>query len=219
MRRGQGRAAVKRLRRGPTPPDLSRYQHGQDKWDHTITCRPALYAALNAMQGGACAYCERSIAREDQRHIEHFRCRHDYPQHTFDWHNLFLSCGCSSSCGQFKDSKRARPYDPAHLIDPCQEDPDDLLRFRENGQVEPRCGLSPANQRRAEETIRVLNLNLPALRSQRQQQLNTYRSTEPDILAALEAWPPHERQQYIDAEIKAAETAPFSAIIRQFWTV
>jgi uncharacterized protein (TIGR02646 family) len=208
---------MKRLRRGPAPPELSRYKHGQHTWKD-VTCRPVIRAELGAMQRGFCAYCERSIAREDQRHIEHFRCRHDYPQHTFDWHNLFFSCQCLESCGEFKD-KNARPYDPAHLIDPCREDPDDLLRFRENGQVEPRSGLSPAHQRRAEETIRVFNLNLPALRFQRQQQLNTYRSTEPDILAALEDWPPHERQQYIDAEIKAAETAPFSAIIRQFWTV
>ena len=42
--------------------------------------------------GGKCMYCESPIATVASEHIEHYRPKTIYPQLTFDWNNLGLSC-------------------------------------------------------------------------------------------------------------------------------
>nr|WP_275780867.1 retron system putative HNH endonuclease [Enterobacter hormaechei] len=48
------------------------------------------------MQGGFCAYCE---CRLNRKHVEHFRPRKDFPALTFEWTNLFGSCGDTHKAG------------------------------------------------------------------------------------------------------------------------
>jgi len=47
-----------------------------------------------------CAYCESKIKKY---HIDHFKTRNQYPEFTFNYNNLFVSCECEKSCAKNKD--------------------------------------------------------------------------------------------------------------------
>lgn len=158
-----------KLDRSCAPACLARFKHGRDNWSAVSKQDKAeIWAALEAMQGPRCAYCEAGIT-PDSRHIEHFVQKDRRPALTFAWDNLFGSCNREDSCGKHKD--RLPPYDAAALIKPYLDDPDDYFVFTSLGTIAVRSGLSPAQQRRAEETLRVFNLDAEhgALRYQRQQ--------------------------------------------------
>lgn len=109
------------------------------------------------MQGGRCAYCERRLDGH-KKHIEHFRKRADHAAGVFDWHNLFGSCDDTGSCGKHKD-ERAKNWRWNDLIKPDLDDPDEFLQFFSDGSIRQRQDLTPAQQQRAQETLRVFNLD------------------------------------------------------------
>lgn len=157
-----------RLHRDPQAPAcLQHYRHGRDQWcmqSPTPAERADIRNQLDAMQATRCAYCEAAL-KEDARHIEHFRQRDRYPQGTFEWSNLFGSCNRDDTCGKHKDQCGA--YQHGDLIKPDIEEPDDFLVFDPQGGIHPKAGLSPLAQHRAEETIRIFNLQsggLPHMR-------------------------------------------------------
>lgn len=138
------------------PACLVKHKHGIHSWSSlTREEKSEIWAKLDSMQYGRCAYCEADLSKA--RHIEHFRQRHSHPQGTFEWSNLFGSCNREDSCGIHKD--RCGPYDHTELIKPDVEDPEHFLVFAATGSVHARANLSPAERSKAEETIRVLNLN------------------------------------------------------------
>lgn len=189
---------MRRLTRGPKPACLMAYRHGRDNWD-TLHAAPAdvdeVRAALTVMQGGLCAYCE--VETRGDWHIEHLWSRADHPQRTFDWSNLFASCNRRVTCGTYKDHG-GKPYNAADLIDPASEDPDRFLFFSADGLVQPRALLGQRDQRRAEETIRVFNLNAPVLVLRRQRLVSMLLESEPDILELMAGIPAEDRPAWID---------------------
>lgn len=206
-----------------TPPAcLGAFRHGPDTWDNpaVVPCKTEVRARLEEMQGRRCAYCEGDLDALGQ-HIEHFHRKHLYPERTFDWTNLFWSCDRTDSCGHFKDHG-AGPYDVADLVNPCADDPDQFLRFRSDGRVEPRPDRPSRDQHRARETIRVFNLNLDerggrSLCAERRRALEFYQGQEPDILTFLEEMPPEHRADIILDEIARTSCQPFSTVIRHFF--
>jgi len=213
---------VKRLLRGAAPGCLASYQHGRDRWDDlTPACRAEVRAQLDAMQGRLCAYCEGDLDTL-VAHVEHLWPRGQHPTRTFDWHNLFLSCDREDSCGTYKD-RGGKPYDPAALIDPSRDDPDDFFRARDSGQIEVRPGLSAHDAQRARETLRVFNLNLDGQRGRsrslcaaRRRALALYRAVNPGILEELATWPEADREAFLREELRVAATQPFGMIVRHF---
>lgn len=204
------------------PPCLDAFQHGRDTWNDqaVVPCKSEVRARLEEMQGRRCAYCEADLDTYGQ-HIEHFHRKHLHPERTFDWTNLFWSCDRTDSCGHYKDLG-AGHYDVENLINPCEEDPDEFLRFRSDGRVEPRPDRPSRVQHRARETIRVFNLDLDerggrSLRKERSRALEVYKGQEPDILAILEEFPPEERADIIQEEIARTSSQPFSTVIRHFF--
>lgn len=117
-----------------------------------------VWVGLVEMQGKRCAYCERKvdIHNSDDKHIEHFlrRCRHRHL--TFEWSNLFGSCAESNHCGFYKDEQ---DYEEQDLIKADEDNPEHYFHFAINGNMDIRDGLSRVEQRKAEVTIRVFNLN------------------------------------------------------------
>lgn len=154
------------------PRCLSRYHHGRNQWGElTHAERAEIRSALIQLQGARCAYCECLLENVDDversnAHIEHFVQRRQAPQLTFVWRNLFHSCSFDNRCGHYKDRAGVRP-DFALLLKPDVDDPSAFLRFRDDGSVEARPGVSPLAASRAHETIRVFALNHAALRAQR----------------------------------------------------
>jgi len=113
------------------------------------------------MQKCRCAYCECDLNSDNDRHIEHFRQRapHLYPQGTFEWTNLFGSCGKKNSCGSHKD--RSGPYNQADLIKPDVDDPELFFQFHTDGKISIRSELNRNDHNRANETLRIFNLDPP----------------------------------------------------------
>ena len=183
------------VHRGVCPSCLRRFRPGEDRWeDADASVRQELRTRIHEMQAGLCSYCEAPLPSD--WHIEHLWPRARFPQRTFDWSNLFGSCHRRDSCGRHKDHK-VRDYDPADLIDPAAEDPDGYLFFARDGQVHPRQGLGVSEARKAAETIRVFNLNAPALVACRKRVVDTVLQAEPQIEDLLRDCSDCERGQWV----------------------
>jgi uncharacterized protein (TIGR02646 family) len=215
-----------KLERDPVPPlGLGRYRHGQDQWGGTplipsLEERDEIWQKLNAMQGKRCAYCEGPLPERDKHkcHIEHFRQRDRYPQGTFDWHNLFGSCNRPDSCGSHKDNKYGA-YSHEVLIKPDVENPEKFLLFTKDGAVHARKDLLPKDLLRAEETIRILNLNGP-LKAIRSAAVQPYVETA-EGLAALAADPACSEEDllfFLQNELKDTAHLPYATAIRHVLT-
>lgn len=203
--------------KAPVPPCLAHYQHGRHRWgDLSPEDKEELRTCLEKIQGGLCAYCEGSLDLFG-KHIEHLRPKGQDPTQTFRWENLYLSCNHEDSCGQHKDRK-GRPFNVHELLAPCEDDPDQFLKFMPNGSIELQPGLSEKDQHRATETLRVFNLD-PAfgrLRRLRERELATYINGESGIIDVLMTWRPEERRTFVEQELEKISTQPFSTIIRHF---
>ncbi|MBC3467844.1 retron Ec78 anti-phage system effector HNH endonuclease PtuB [Pseudomonas sp. RW10S2] len=206
------------LVRDPLAPlGLHRYRHGRDTWSAdspNARERENIWVKLDAMQGTRCAYCEASIASLD-RHIEHFQQRNRHPQGTFDWHNLFGSCNRRTSCGKHKDN--CGHYTPNDLIKPDNENPENLLVFTPNGAVMPRANLDAVQQRRAEETIRILNLN-GALSQIRRAEVFGYLQIAEEIAQLAQDFSEDEWLPILQEELQRTANLPFSTAIKHVLT-
>jgi uncharacterized protein (TIGR02646 family) len=142
------------------PHCLFLYHHPPHKWDDVSgEHKQEIRDCLKQMQSERCAYCEGDVY--NGVHIEHFRRKNilHFPQLTFEWENLFLSCESHEHCGHYKDRPSADPYNPAELVKPDEHEPDDYFYFHSDGDVRPRSGLEAPRLRQALETIRVFNLD------------------------------------------------------------
>lgn len=76
-----------------------------------------------------------------------------------------------------EDKSHARAHDPppdlaaesALLINPCEDDPEEFFEYTEEGVIRPAAGLSAADRRRAEASIRVYALNRSGLVAERRE--------------------------------------------------
>ena len=202
-----------KLTRPKEPDCLSRYQHDRDKWRNVSgKHRKEIWLKIYEMQQNRCAYCEDEINTKDgNSHLEHFRQQSRYPQGTFSWSNIFGSCDRSKSCGRQKD-KQAK-YCHRDLIKMDEEDPENFLVFLPDGNVDPAEGLSPADENRAKETIRIFNLNGP-LRQDRKKAVNGYLETAEDfVLDAIK----HKKGNWepmLKKELDDIKDLPFTTAIK-----
>lgn len=199
------------------PTCLCTYIHGRDKWSEVKGCdKEEIRSCLEEMQGRRCAYCEGDLDTLGQ-HIEHFWRKGQYPVRTFDWTNLFWSCDETDSCGHFKDHG-AGAYDVAQLVDPCCDDPDLFFRFRSDGTIDVRPGLSPADKHRAVETLRVFGLcaKWGRLRNMRKAAISGYLQDAEDAIEA--GFGPDDLAEYFQETLVEVATLPFSTAIRHVLT-
>ena len=113
--------------------------------------------------GGKCMYCESPIAVVVSEHIEHYRPKAIYPQLTFEWSNLGLSC---PKC----NLKKHDGFDEnCAYINPYIDNPDDHFAF-----ISPVIFHKP-NDKRAQLTELKLDLNRPELLEARYNQINVIR--------------------------------------------
>ncbi len=203
------------------PVCLSAYMHGTHTWDDIGIIpnhKDEIRQQLEQLQGRRCAYCEGSLDILGQ-HIEHFRRKNaaHFPELTFDWDNLFWSCDVVDHCGHYKDRPSGDPYDPNRLIKPDQHDPQSYLYFHSSGEVRVRPHLSNADSDRAFETIRVFNLNQPALMALRRRALKMYADRNPDMLETLMSFDELDRRNFIEDEIQATRNDPHWTVICHFF--
>lgn len=198
------------------PGCLHHYRHGMHSWEHMRPAeRQEIRDALEAMQGRRCAYCECDLESHGE-HIEHFHQRNRYPQGTFEWDNLFWSCGRNESCGKHKDS--CGVYHPTDLIKPDDDDPEHFLQFVSNGSIAVRSSLSSAEQHRAIETLRIFNLDAERgqLRQMRQNAIRGYIQTLDELREYRACFTPEEIAEYIASELAYTRDQPFCTAIKHF---
>lgn len=214
---------MRKLVRGEGPRCLTRYQHGVHKWSPespTREERGQIWEQLETVHDNRCAYCEADISSRDNAHLEHFRQRDRFPQGTFAWSNLFGSCNREASCGKFKDHYGA--YDHAVLIKPDDDDPDDYFVFVSDGTIAVRAGIDDASRHRAEQTLRIFNLNAEngALRQMRREAVRPHLDTAQALLDMFTEDPEIEGlQAFLDEEIQKTAHLPFSTAIRHSLSV
>lgn len=199
------------------PNCLAQFRHGQDTWNDVGGAeKSSIRASLEQMQGRRCAYCEGDLDALGQ-HIEHFWRKAHYPALTFEWTNLYWSCDQADSCGHYKDHG-AGAYNAADLIKPCCDNPDAYFRFRSDGAISVRPGLSQHDRHRAEETLRVFGLNPQwgRLRNMRKQALAGYIAAVDEARKAeLSA---DEMKAYFTEELEQTVGLPFATAIRHVLT-
>ncbi|MCY2968272.1 MAG: TIGR02646 family protein [Planctomycetota bacterium] len=197
------------------PKCLDSYRHGANTWsDVTEEHRQQIRGQLEQLQGRRCAYCEASLDQLGQ-HIEHFRRRSQFPRLTFEWTNLLWSCDSSQHCGHYKD-QGAGPYDPDELIDPCVDDPDRYFQFHSDGSIRLRLGLKPHEKSRAEESLRVYNLDSTRgpLRHMRMSMCAGYVQIGAELADFAQNVGPDEWRQYLELELASTRELPFCTAIR-----
>ena len=121
--------------------------------------RECLREALLKEQNKQCFYCEQKIGKS---HIEHFIPRDANLKNTeCNYNNLFLSCEAKEHCG----TKKANKYDENKYIRIfstnilLQENPSDFFEYTAEGKIKVKKSLSSDVERRAVNTIELLNLN------------------------------------------------------------
>lgn len=203
------------LKRNQAPTCLAKYRHGRDNWDNVTSADKAdIWIELEAMQGKRCAYCEIDISNSDKQ-IEHFHQKGRNPQLTFQWGNLFGSCKNKDRCGDHKDNLKP-VYQPQDLIKPDIEDPEKYLVFLPDGSVRPRKRLSPADEHRAKETIRIFNLN-GALKQIRFSEIQGYVQYAEELAEMASQHPAKEWLPLVTASLEkeriATKDLPFATAI------
>jgi uncharacterized protein (TIGR02646 family) len=204
-----------KLDRPITPTCLSLYQHRRDNWGNlTPDHKNEIWLKLDEMQQRRCAYCE-SVIKTDRKnsnsHIEHFRQRRNYLQGTFLWSNIFGSCNRQDSCGKYKDN--LPPYNHQDLIKMDAEDPEAFFEFLPDGNVAPIKGLTSANKKRAEETIRIFNLN-GSLRQIRKTAIKGYLQTAEELASYAAEFDETVWLQLLQNELDEIKNLPFTTAIK-----
>lgn len=170
------------------------------------------------MQLARCAYCDRPTgAKHDDGHVEHFRGQAEHQHLELAWDNLFWSCNDEGTCGKHKDkcshtSGPRRRFNSDQILNPSNDDPNDYLQFVSDGHVRPREGLSAELQARANETLRVFQLDASPLLTELRRDSVQMLVRAVDFLSDT---PPLLRR-YVDKEISQASSRPFSLAVCQF---
>ena len=158
---------MRACRRGETPAVLA--EHGECFTAEYVTERATnprhvfrwrhLYAAvragLAAMTQERCAYCDGyPLGDTGDDQIDHFRPRSRYPALVCTWDNLFLVCAACNGV------KRDRWHDDLLRPDDADFAFERYFEYREQtGALAARTDASDDDRRRAEMTIRLLDLN------------------------------------------------------------
>jgi len=190
---------MRRYHRPPLKPQANRYlskktrevrlmETAQRKreirriWDQarqTKSIKKHVLQALRGMVGKRerCMYCEDSRGTD----IDHFWPKSTYPEKTFDWPNMLLSC---TPCQRAKgDSFPLDATNQPLLIDPTREDPWAFLFFvPETGMVTPRYNKDTEQEEpKGSKTVELLPLNVEAVTEGR-------KATHRNLVAAVTAF-------------------------------
>jgi uncharacterized protein (TIGR02646 family) len=164
---------VRTTRRAPEPVELAanrdrwttrflRIHQGHTSGDWaTPKAKRLLKPHLHALAHGKCVYCESALDVTSALEIDHYHPKSVYPNDILTWTNLLPACSkCNGAKGEEDHG--------GSLLKPDDEDPEPFFWVHpDTGKLEPHPSLDAAGIRRAEETIRICDLQRAALCSQR----------------------------------------------------
>lgn len=155
-----------------------------DALDATVRINTRKYILVEE-QGNQCAYTELPVEYEkNSSHIEHLKRKDSafFPELTFEWTNLFVSCNASDFGGKHKDDtylRRKGKADNALILNPATENPADFFELKSWGELTIKENLNDTDRRKAETTIDAFNLNHNSLiqrRTEMIQRVKDYKS-------------------------------------------
>jgi uncharacterized protein (TIGR02646 family) len=135
---------------------------------------PDVRKALYEMQHHKCCYCERTRDEKRESDIDHFRPKALYWWLAYVWNNLFFTCrACNQEHKKDKFPLRDEAtrvtdprIDPSResylLLHPCEDDPEEFLRWEWGACLEPRSPqlvLLDHREERGRVTVVTLGLN------------------------------------------------------------
>ncbi|MBI5558340.1 MAG: TIGR02646 family protein [Deltaproteobacteria bacterium] len=145
--------------------------------------------ALLVMFHDKCAYCESKISHIAYEQIEHFRPKSKFPELTFEWTNLLLSCPICNGLA-YKGDHFPEETEGGPLINPCEDMPDEHLDFVFD--LDARLATVVGKTARGETTKKLLGLNRDDLRAYRTKVimrfsvLASYAKTDPEAKRLLD---------------------------------
>ena len=127
----------------------------------TSHAKAILRTALREIAYGKCVYCESALEVTTYLEVEHYVAKTVTPALAFEWTNLLPACRlCNNAKGE-QDHKGA-------LLKPDAEDPEPYFWIHpDTGKLEPHPQLNDIQSRRANETIRICDLQRPDLCTKR----------------------------------------------------
>jgi uncharacterized protein (TIGR02646 family) len=143
-----------------------------DRIDAVVRTNTRKYILENE-QGNQCAYTELPLEYEkNNSHIEHLKRKNSafFPELTFEWSNLFVSCISDDFGGKYKDGKYLKgktKADNALIINPALENPNEYFELTNWGELTVKADLIGNAKTKADETIKAFNLNHNSLQERR----------------------------------------------------
>lgn len=141
-----------------------------------INLQDVVLLALIDMTQRRCSYCDAdAINATGIEEIDHFRPKSSYPEVAYAWTNMYLSC---SACNRSKQER----WSVDLLAPDLSEYEFERFFFYETttGKIVPNSGASIEDQRKAEVTIALLDLNRAAACSRRRWTVQTIRRRTSD---------------------------------------
>lgn len=195
---------MKQLVKGEIPDFLTKFiTHNQPKvWDDINPIRQQLRKHILNEQNNFCAYTELRINTIDSCHIDHYHTRNMFPEETFNYNNLLVSCNSENYGAKHKDKQVKKKEDYKELINPIDDLPANFITFGLTGKVQ-----TINDSIKGKQTIAFFNLNEKSLVQRRKAvvenllQMKDY-LTENEMVASLGEFETMVRQLYKDCTNK-----------------
>ena len=128
--------------------------------------------ALCAVTDRRCAYCDGPIGTESLNTIDHFKPKSKFPDHAYEWTNLFPACGV---CQSHKSNKW---LDGLLKPDVIGYEPQRYFRANHRtGDIEPHPNADASDQQRAVDAIGLFKLNLSDRAERRRKEILNFRKS------------------------------------------
>lgn len=191
---------MKQITKGAIPDFFSQFVAKKEPktWEDVSPIRKELREYILQEQGNCCAYTEVRLESEANCHIDHYKTRNLFPEKTFDFDNLLVSCNSEEYAAKYKDKQIKSKSNYDDLINPVEESPLEHIEFAFTGDV------LPLNEsKKGENTISVFNLNEKSLLERRKtvaMNVINMRSflSEDDLVIAIGEFETLVRQLYKD---------------------
>ena len=131
-------------------------------WEDIAPIRKELRGHLLCEQGGCCAYTEIRISGDKACHIDHYHTRNLFPNETFNYDNLLVSCNAENYGAKYKDKQVKVKADYDKLLNPATDVPSAYLEYTFMGEM-----LAIGGNERGAHTIEYFNLNERSLVNRR----------------------------------------------------
>ena len=190
---------MKKINKGNPPAFFSDFLRKENPtvWDEASPIRTRLRKyILDNEQKGCCAYTGIRITKDENCHIDHFRTRNLFPEKTFDYNNMLVSCNSEDYGAKYKDKQMKDKADYGVLINPVEDNPSDYMEYTFTGEMQ-----AIDQNERGCRTIGCLNLNERRLVNRRKNAIHCLLNMQDDlnedeIVEAIGEFEPMIRQLY-----------------------